>query len=117
MMRPTIVMAVFFFQAHINTCEHTMIACVHTQCEAKVKRLLLAEHLKDECPYRSVRCENCNESLPFASMEVSSGNLHKLTPRCIHYQHCDLMTSYRGLYSQKYDCMHISDVILNFSRV
>ena len=72
-------------QAHINTCGHTMIVCVHSHCKAKVKRSLLAEHLKDECQYRSVRCENCNESLPFASVEVSSGNLNKLARRCIHY--------------------------------
>ena len=62
---------VFLFQAHINTCGYTMIICVHTQCKARVRRLLLAEHLKDECLYRLVRCENCHESLPFSSLEVS----------------------------------------------
>ena len=64
---------IFLFQAHINTCDYTLIACVHTHCKAKVKRLLLAEHLKDECLYRTVRCENCQESLPFVSMEVGFG--------------------------------------------
>ncbi len=65
-----ILTVIFLFQAHISTCDYTLIACVHTHCKAKVKRLLLAVHLKDECLYRTVRCENCQESLPFVSMEV-----------------------------------------------
>ena len=60
----------FLLQAHINICDHTVIICVHTQCPTKVKRYLLAKHLEEECLYRSVKCENCQETLPFASIEV-----------------------------------------------
>ncbi|CAB4044037.1 TNF receptor-associated factor 3-like, partial [Paramuricea clavata] len=55
--------------AHIDSCEYTVIKCVHTPCKAKIKRSLLGEHLKEECLYRSVQCENCQEALPFASVE------------------------------------------------
>ena len=60
----------FVLQAHVNVCHFTIIKCVHANCTTEVKRSLLAEHLKDECLYRSVRCENCHETLPFASIEV-----------------------------------------------
>ena len=70
----------FLLQAHINICDHTVIICVHTQCPTKVKRYLLAKHLEEECLYRSVKCENCQETLPFASIEVCHRNCRRVAP-------------------------------------
>lgn len=60
----------FTLQAHINECDHTNIKCVHTQCKAEVKRCLLGKHLEEECLHRKVECNNCHETLNFASLEV-----------------------------------------------
>ena len=60
----------FALQTHIYECAHTSVKCVHSQCTAEVKRSLLAKHLEEECLYRTVQCENCHETLAFASLEV-----------------------------------------------
>ena len=61
----------FTFQTHIDSCDYTIIKCVHDQCTAQVQRSLLAKHLEEKCLYRSVQCKNCQEMLNFASIEVS----------------------------------------------
>ena len=60
----------FALQGHVAECDHTRIKCVHTQCTAEVKRCFLAKHLKEECLYRTMQCENCQETLNFVSLEV-----------------------------------------------
>ncbi|CAB4028428.1 TNF receptor-associated factor 3-like, partial [Paramuricea clavata] len=81
-------------QAHINICDHTVIICVHTQCPTKVKRYLLAKHLEEQCLYRSVKCENCQETLPFASIEIfldafTKRELAALKLHCLNSEDCD----------------------------
>ncbi|XP_028415913.1 TNF receptor-associated factor 3-like [Dendronephthya gigantea] len=56
-------------QAHINTCDYTVIKCVHGQCSKEIQRRLLAKHLDQECQYRSVQCESCHETLAFSSLQ------------------------------------------------
>ena len=62
--------SLFAFQGHIAECDHTSITCVHTQCTAEVKRCLLAKHLEEECLYRTIQCENCQETLNFVSLKA-----------------------------------------------
>ncbi|CAB4038435.1 TNF receptor-associated factor 3-like [Paramuricea clavata] len=78
----------FLLQAHINLCDHTVIICVHTQCPTKVKRYLLAKHLEEECLYRSVMCENCQETLPFAYIEKHIKESCQVAP--LTCQYCQL---------------------------
>ncbi|XP_028415920.1 TNF receptor-associated factor 3-like [Dendronephthya gigantea] len=56
-------------EGHSQVCEHAQINCVHAQCKMKIQRSHLGEHLKNECEYRSVKCNYCRKDVPFASLK------------------------------------------------
>ncbi|CAB4019408.1 TNF receptor-associated factor 2 isoform X1 [Paramuricea clavata] len=53
-------------EGHSQVCEHALIKCVHPQCQMKLQRSHLGEHLKSECEYRNVKCVLCGQDVTFA---------------------------------------------------
>ncbi|CAB4036287.1 TNF receptor-associated factor 3-like, partial [Paramuricea clavata] len=56
-------------EGHSQVCEHALITCVHSQCQMKLQRSDMDEHLKSECEYRDVKCDYCGQDVTFASMK------------------------------------------------
>ncbi|CAB4023239.1 TNF receptor-associated factor 3-like [Paramuricea clavata] len=56
-------------EGHSEVCEHALIKCVHSQCQMKLQRSDLGEHLKSECEYRHLKCEYCGQDVAFASIK------------------------------------------------
>lgn len=62
--------AIFFWQAHLNTCKHDAIPCTN-KCGAQIPRVLMEDHLKYTCPQRRARCEFCGKDFTGQTLEVS----------------------------------------------
>ena len=68
----------FLIQGHSHACEHAQIKCTNPNCKMSFKRSRLAEHLKNQCEYRNVKCDYCGKDVTFASMKASEENIYYL---------------------------------------
>ena len=57
------------FQYHQKDCKYILINCEHPNCDIKVQRQLLDNHM-DRCSFRPTHCEYCNEIIIFKELKV-----------------------------------------------
>ncbi|XP_046855664.1 TNF receptor-associated factor 3-like [Xenia sp. Carnegie-2017] len=72
-------------ESHSQVCEHALINCIHKQCNIQLPRSLLDEHLKNDCEYRSVKCEYCGKDVPYASLKDHIDNVCENSPVICKY--------------------------------
>jgi len=57
-------------QNHLASCQLKAVSCTNQNCEMKVVRKDLTEHLTTMCQWRIVNCNYCKEQQPQCQMEV-----------------------------------------------
>ena len=50
-------------ETHISVCEYKPVTCPNERCEAVVNMADLEEHTSEDCEYRQVFCEECDENM------------------------------------------------------
>ena len=59
-----------FSQAHTVGCEFQKVNCVYPECGKMVTKILLPDHLENECEFRPVACELCQSQVIFCKLQV-----------------------------------------------
>ena len=60
-----------FKQDHLASCMLKDVSCTNENCEVKVARKDLTEHVTTTCQWRIVKCVYCGEHHPQYQMEVN----------------------------------------------
>ncbi|XP_067052173.1 TNF receptor-associated factor 4-like isoform X2 [Acropora muricata] len=56
---------------HLPSCLHEIISCTNENCDVKLQRKELQDHVTTKCDWRILRCEFCSVSHPALQMEVA----------------------------------------------
>jgi len=56
-------------ETHISSCIYTSISCTNENCEVRVAKKDLEEHVTMSCLWRTVQCDYCHELHPQCQME------------------------------------------------
>ena len=65
-------------EEHVDTCDFTVVNCPK-ECNKKVIKKDLVQHLKEECPNRDYECQHCGEKDMYANITE------------IHYDECTMI--------------------------
>lgn len=49
------------FQTHLKICAYKIVTCPNSNCDMKVERMLVDDHMTNVCQWRIIRCGYCNE--------------------------------------------------------
>ena len=63
----------FTLQQHLQDCQYS-VECKNPECGWRVPLAKMEIHLKEECPQRRVKCDNCNKDMYYIELQASSVN-------------------------------------------
>lgn len=49
------------FQTHLKICAYKIVTCPNSNCDMKVERMLVDDHMTNVCQWRLIHCGYCNE--------------------------------------------------------
>lgn len=77
---------IYYFQIHCSSCGFNPVLCPNADCGMIMEKLELLNHLKNECPFRLINCELCDDQVAANLM----GGHHKNYCPGIHIRcpHC-----------------------------
>ncbi|XP_074618711.1 TNF receptor-associated factor 4-like isoform X2 [Acropora palmata] len=55
---------------HLSSCLHEIVSCTNENCDVKLQRKELQDHVTTKCDWRILRCEFCSVSHPVLQMEA-----------------------------------------------
>ena len=58
----TLILILIYFQRHLATCNFEKELCPNDGCSEKVMKGDMEKHLKEQCPYRVVKCKYCEKT-------------------------------------------------------
>ena len=66
-------------QVHVQTCANVVVDCRNVQCNRRLQRRLLDEHVVNECEYTKVLCELCGIYVEKKNLDVhKQSDIHTL---------------------------------------
>ena len=51
-------------KSHQNLCPYQKMICPNKECNEQILKKNLEKHIKDECKYTNIKCENCGNNFP-----------------------------------------------------
>ena len=51
-------------KSHQNLCPYQKMICPNKECNEQILKKNLEKHIKDECKYTNIKCENCGNNIP-----------------------------------------------------
>ena len=66
-------------QVHVKTCSNVVVDCRNVQCNRRLRRCQLDEHVDNECEYTKVLCELCGTYVEKKNLDVhKQSDIHTL---------------------------------------